>query len=136
MENKVRIGFCGVGSMGQCAHLRNYYTLSDCVVVAIAEMREKTACRVAERYGVPKIYESAEEHGFDLLLAGHTHGGQICLPNGTVLVEGASVPYKFVKGQWAYNGLTGYTSRGAGPSCIAVRFFCPPEVSFITLKRK
>lgn len=83
----------------------------------------------------PEIYKSADDHGFDLLLAGHTHGGQICLPDGTVLVEGASVPYKFVKGQWVYNGLTGYTSRGAGSSCVPVRFFCPPEVSFITLKR-
>ena len=83
----------------------------------------------------PEIYKNADDHGFDLLLAGHTHGGQICLPNGTVLVEGASVPYKFAKGQWAYNGLTGYTSRGAGPSCVPVRFFCPPEVSFITLKK-
>ncbi len=83
----------------------------------------------------PEIYKSADDHGIDLLLSGHTHGGQICLPNGTVLVEGASVPYKFAKGKWVYNGLTGYTSRGAGSSCVPVRFFCPPEITFITLKR-
>ena len=43
--NKVRIGFVGVGSMEQCAHLRNYVTLDDCEVVAIAEVRENTGKR-------------------------------------------------------------------------------------------
>ena len=36
--SKPRIGFVGVGGMGQCAHLRNYATLPDCEVVAIAEV--------------------------------------------------------------------------------------------------
>ncbi len=54
--NKVRIGFVGVGSMGQCAHLRNYVTLDDCEVVAIAELRENTGKLVARRYGIPNVY--------------------------------------------------------------------------------
>jgi predicted dehydrogenase len=57
----VRIGFVGVGSMGQCAHLRNYVTVPGCRVVAIAELRERTARRVAERYGVPNVYRTHEE---------------------------------------------------------------------------
>jgi uncharacterized protein len=83
----------------------------------------------------PEIYEKAESHDFDLLLSGHTHGGQICLPNGTAIVKGASVPSMFVKGKWSYKGLRGYTSRGAGASCIPARFFCPPEITFLTLKK-
>ena len=59
--SKVRIGFVGVGSMGQCAHLRNYASLSECEVVAIAELREKLGKQVAARYGVPKVYRSHEE---------------------------------------------------------------------------
>ena len=39
-ERKVRIGFVGVGGMGQCAHLKNYITLQNCEVVALAEIRE------------------------------------------------------------------------------------------------
>ncbi len=58
---KVRIGFCGVGAMGQCAHLKNYYTLPDCEVVAIAELREKTGKAVAQHYRVPKVYKEAGE---------------------------------------------------------------------------
>ncbi len=54
--NKIRIGFVGVGKMGQMAHLKNYVTLDDCEVVAIAELREKTGKLVAERYGIPRVY--------------------------------------------------------------------------------
>ena len=58
---KVRIGFVGVGFMGQCAHLRNYAVLPDCEVVAIAELRQELARSVAARYGVPRVYRSHEE---------------------------------------------------------------------------
>jgi len=60
-REKIRIGFVGVGSMGQCAHLRNYAALPDCEVAAIAEMRQKTARRVAAKYNVPKVYLSHKE---------------------------------------------------------------------------
>jgi len=58
---KVRIGFIGVGSMGQMAHLRNYATIPECEVVAIADLREKTGKLVAERYGVPHVYRDYVE---------------------------------------------------------------------------
>jgi predicted dehydrogenase len=61
-SNKVRIGFVGVGGMGQCAHLKNYATLGDlCEVVAIAELRADMARAVAARYGIPKVYRNHEE---------------------------------------------------------------------------
>lgn len=59
--DKVRIGFVGVGGMGQCAHLKNYVTLPDCEVVAIAEYKEKQAELVARRYGIAKVYRNHEE---------------------------------------------------------------------------
>ncbi len=58
---KVRIGFVGVGQMGQAAHLRNYASLPDCRVVALAEFRPELGKRVAARYDVPKVYHSGEE---------------------------------------------------------------------------
>ena len=57
--DKVRIGFVGVGGMGQCAHLKNYAVLPDCEVVALAELRPELARRVAEKYGVPRVYPDA-----------------------------------------------------------------------------
>ena len=44
--------------MGQCAHLRNYATLPECCVVALAEIRPEHGRRVAARYGVKKVYTS------------------------------------------------------------------------------
>jgi len=58
---KINIGFVGVGSMGQCAHLKNYAVLEECQVVAIAEIRTIMAKKVAERYGVPRVYSSYDE---------------------------------------------------------------------------
>lgn len=59
--DKVKIGFVGVGNMGQAAHLRNYVALDNCEVTAIAEIREDMGKKVAQRYGVPKVYASYEE---------------------------------------------------------------------------
>ena len=61
MSEKVKIGFVGVGSMGQCAHLKNYAILDGCQVVAIAELLEEQGRMVAARYGVPRVYRSHEE---------------------------------------------------------------------------
>jgi predicted dehydrogenase len=58
---KIKIGFVGVGSMGQCAHLRNYVPLPDVEVVAIAELRPELAKRVAARYNIPHVYRNHEE---------------------------------------------------------------------------
>ncbi len=59
--DKVRIGFVGVGGMGQCAHLRNYVTVDGCEVAAIAEVRPGLREKVAARYGIPRAYRDHEE---------------------------------------------------------------------------
>ena len=60
-QEQVRIGFVGVGGMGQCAHLKNYAALSDCRVVALAEIRQDLGRAVAARYGIPHVYTSPAE---------------------------------------------------------------------------
>ena len=60
-KKKPKIGFVGVGGMGQAAHLRNYATLSECEVVALAELRPKLGEAVARRWNIPNVYTSAEE---------------------------------------------------------------------------
>lgn len=68
-----RIGFVGVGGMGQCAHLRNYAAIPDCEVVALAELRPELGRRVAARYRVPHVYETAaamlDAEGLDAIVA-------------------------------------------------------------------
>ncbi|HOF88514.1 MAG TPA: Gfo/Idh/MocA family oxidoreductase, partial [Armatimonadota bacterium] len=57
----VKIGFVGVGNMGQCAHLKNYVGLPGVEVVAIAELQRARAQKVAARYGIPRVYPSHVE---------------------------------------------------------------------------
>jgi len=59
--DRVRVGFVGVGNMGQCAHLKHYASLPECEVVAIAEVRPLLRERVAARYGVARTYASPAE---------------------------------------------------------------------------
>ncbi|MDP6778154.1 MAG: Gfo/Idh/MocA family oxidoreductase [Candidatus Latescibacteria bacterium] len=60
-DENVKIGFCGVGSMGQMAHLRNYAVDESCEIVALAELRKNTGQAVARRYEIPRVYGEAAE---------------------------------------------------------------------------
>jgi predicted MPP superfamily phosphohydrolase len=82
----------------------------------------------------PEIYRQAAHADFDLLLAGHTHGGQICLPGGIPITLDAVLPRSFGVGPWTYANMAGYTSAGAGSSVVPVRFNCPPEVTIHRLR--
>jgi predicted MPP superfamily phosphohydrolase len=77
----------------------------------------------------PEIYRHAAHAGFDVLISGHTHGGQICLPGGTPLTLDSNLPRRMGSGSWKYHDMIGYTSRGAGSSVVPVRFNCPPEIT-------
>ena len=77
----------------------------------------------------PEIYRQAAHAGFDLLLSGHTHGGQICLPGGIPITLDSVLPRYMGSGAWTYHGMAGYTSVGAGSSVVAVRINCPPEIT-------
>lgn len=77
----------------------------------------------------PEIYRQAAAAGYDVLLCGHTHAGQICLPGRVPLLNNANCPRKMVYGPWRFHHTQGYTSAGTGSSGVPVRFFCPPEVT-------
>ncbi len=84
----------------------------------------------------PETYEEAAEHGFDLMLSGHTHGGQLCLPGGYAIKLEALLPRRMGNGAWWYKNLAGYTSVGVGTSLLPVRLNCPPEVTLHRLACK
>jgi uncharacterized protein len=83
----------------------------------------------------PEVYRQAAHAGFNLLLGGHTHGGQICLPGSIPLRLDAVLPRRMGSGAWRYGGMIGYTSAGAGTSIVPVRFNCPPEITLLRLRR-
>ena len=77
----------------------------------------------------PEIYQQAAHAEFDLMLAGHTHGGQICLPGGIPVSLDSVLPRRLGSGAWNYHNMVGYTSAGAGCSIVPARFNCPPEIT-------
>jgi predicted MPP superfamily phosphohydrolase len=76
----------------------------------------------------PEIYRQAAHAGFDLMLCGHTHGGQICLPGGIPLTLDSKCPRYMGSGAWVYLDMQAYTTVGAGSCIVPVRLNCPPEV--------
>ncbi len=81
----------------------------------------------------PIIHAEAARQGVAAVLAGHTHGGQICLPGGRILMHNDPSPHRMLSGAWQYEGVSGYTSPGTGSCGLPVRFNCPPEVTLHTL---
>ena len=77
----------------------------------------------------PEIYRQAAHAGFDLMLSGHTHGGQICLPGGIPIMLEANLPRALGSGPWRHERMVGYTSVGAGSSIVPVRFNNRPEIT-------
>jgi predicted MPP superfamily phosphohydrolase len=77
----------------------------------------------------PEVYRHAAHAGCDLLLSGHTHGGQICLPGSVPITLSSALPRRFGSGIWKYQGMTGYTSVGAGSAIVPIRLNCPPEIT-------
>jgi uncharacterized protein len=77
----------------------------------------------------PEIFSQAAHADFNVILSGHTHGGQICLPGGVALKLNAVLPRHMGRGAWRHHGMLGYTSAGAGASMVPVRFNCPPEIT-------
>ncbi len=83
----------------------------------------------------PEIYRQAAHAGFKVLLAGHTHGGQICLPGSVPITLDSKLPRRFGSGAWTYHEMEGYTSVGVGSSIVVARLNCPPEITLHRLTR-
>ena len=95
---------------------------------------EKAAAATHDEFSIlishtPEVYRQAAHADFNLLLSGHTHGGQICLPGGIPITLDSILPRSMGSGAWKYHDMIGYTSVGAGSSIVPVRFNCPPEIT-------
>ena len=79
----------------------------------------------------PDVFPTAVEHGVSLLLAGHTHGGQIRVPGLSVLVRMSR--YRLDEGRFAVGDSELIVSKGLGVTGLPLRVACPPEALFLTL---
>lgn len=85
-----------------------------------------------------RILNAFVNNGAEMMFAGHTHGGQVCLPGFGALVTNCDIPRSQVKGlsAWSHGRKSAMlnVSAGVGTSIYApVRFACAPEVSLVTL---
>ncbi len=80
----------------------------------------------------PDLFEKISPGRYDLVLAGHTHGGQVNLPFLGALVVPSRFGRKYARGLFTLNGSTLYVNRGLGLATPAVRFMCPPEITLFS----
>ena len=81
----------------------------------------------------PDLFPAALGLEPDLYLAGHTHGGQICLPNGWPPMTHDRMPRRFCKGIHRIGRTWFSVSNGFGFTGVALRVFCPTEVAEMVL---
>ena len=74
------------------------------------------------------------KRGADLVLCGHTHGGQVRLPGIGALITGSKIKAKYASGLFYFNDFILYTSRGLGEGRYSpFRFYCQPEASLLRI---
>jgi predicted MPP superfamily phosphohydrolase len=84
----------------------------------------------------PRVLDAMALDGFRLLLAGHTHGGQVCVPGVGALVTNCGLDRRMAKGlhRWPVGGAWLHVSAGLGTHPTApIRFACRPEATLLTL---
>jgi uncharacterized protein len=78
--------------------------------------------------------DSFARHGYQLIMAGHTHGGQVRLPGVGALVTNCDLPRDQVRGLSRWSGSWLHVSAGLGTSKYApFRFACRPEATLLEL---
>ncbi|MQA14422.1 MAG: metallophosphoesterase [Pseudonocardiaceae bacterium] len=83
----------------------------------------------------PRVLDAFAADGYDLVLAGHTHGGQLRLPGYGAIVTNCGLDRSLARGASRWGPRTWlHVSAGLGTSPYApVRFACPPEATLLTL---
>lgn len=83
----------------------------------------------------PEIINRQLDPRIRLILCGHTHGGQLCLPGGKALHSNTTLPARFASGRHQLKHAVLYVSRGVGSTRVPLRLNCLPEATLFTLTR-
>ncbi len=81
----------------------------------------------------PELFPQAARLGYPLVLAGHTHGGQLALPTPGGRFNLARIITPFHRGLYRADGSVLYVNRGLGVAGPPIRFNCPREIATIEL---
>ena len=83
----------------------------------------------------PDVFPVAAHQGYNLLLAGHTHGGQVSVEILDQDINPARFFTPFVYGLYRSGGAAAYVTRGIGTIGIPARIGAPPEISLLRLRK-
>ena len=83
----------------------------------------------------PDAVEEASDRQVPLMLSGHTHGGQVCLPFWGAVFCFSRFYRRYVDGLFQVGPTALYVNRGLGKALLPLRFLCRPEVTLLTLRR-
>lgn len=82
----------------------------------------------------PRVLSKFAADGYDLALAGHTHGGQLCLPGGRAIVTNCGIDRARAKGPSEFDGMALHVSNGLGTSkYVPFRLFCRPSATLLRI---
>jgi predicted MPP superfamily phosphohydrolase len=84
----------------------------------------------------PETFDDLPAGAFHLVLSGHVHGGQICLPypGGKIRFGGFDLRPRYPQGAFVRDGTTLVVSRGTGTTFVPFRFFARPEAALLVLR--
>ncbi len=82
----------------------------------------------------PTYLPAAADLGMDVMLSGHTHGGQCRLPGKRALLNSTDLPMHLTSGVLRHRDTLGLVSRGLGEVHLPLRLFCPPHVPVYTFE--
>jgi predicted MPP superfamily phosphohydrolase len=82
----------------------------------------------------PEVLERLPPDAFHLVLAGHLHAGQICLPYPRGRIQLAHPRRRYRRGLYRRNGVTLHVSAGLGTTFVPLRFFARPEATELVLR--
>lgn len=102
---------------------------------SMAGIKNNNLCKILLTHSPESINEAALKN-IDLILAGHTHGGQVYVPFLTRLIIPTKFAFKkYIKGIYKVGDSTLYVNRGIGTSNLPFRFLNLPELTILSLTR-
>ncbi len=103
-------------------------------LVAVGNLKAPNALNLLLSHN-PDVLPVAAQQGWDVMLSGHTHGGQINIE----ILDRAITPARFltpyIYGTYRAQDTTAYVTRGIGTIGIPARIGAPPEISVLTLRK-
>jgi predicted MPP superfamily phosphohydrolase len=81
----------------------------------------------------PDLFDELPADSRDLVLSGHLHGGQVCIPWPSGRIRLSQINHSYTDGVFTHGDATMHISRGVGTTFVPVRYFARPEITILRL---